>query len=680
MKASQLSPRTRIVFLAAAGVAAGITGAAQADIIFQDNFESAPEVSTAAPLSDTLDADPVAPIGTWVLKDRAVGGGAQSEQVTNYSPPGAHGGSNYLRLANTGDSQAVANFSAVQTGNVTADFWVNTGQADCRLIMRDSADGAGNLLSWGTGANNGFMTYHDGGGWVVSTVPYTLNTWQHMIATFHIDTASYDINLDGNAVTDLPMAYDAGPLSDFAKLVFAAGSSPPMLIDDVVITNTLVGTPQWNYDGSGDWNVTSHWTSGIPNGVDAIANFLSAASAGRTVYTDVPVTVGTLRFDNVHTYLITGLGSLSMQTSSGAALIDVVQGSHKINLPLSLKSNTALTVATGATLTIADPTDFASGVTATKNGAGTLAFLSTLHAAGPATLKINGGVVNLDAANNDPNLSIVIDPATLNLGANQSLGAMTLALGSNVLRVGRTNAGADVPAKLSASSLTVTGAGAADTVHQTLAGNTLRVTGNLQIDAGSKLVKQGAGVLVVGGLNLDNTAQLDLTDGKMVVDYSGATPLASVVSKLTSGRNNGAWNGSGINSSTASANSLTKGIGYAEQSALGVSSFGGETVDGTSILIRYTALGDANLDGTVSSSDFNLFVGGYGMTGSGLWVKGDFNYDGKVSTLDFNHLAGNFGATVPAPMLGSVVPEPAFGGLLILTGVSTCLRRVRRSR
>jgi hypothetical protein len=670
----------RYVAAILASATCGIVASASADVIFQDNFEAAPEVSTAAPLSDTLDADPVAPIGTWVVKDRAAGGGAQSEQVTNYSPPGAHGGNNYLRLANTADSQAVANFSAVQTGNVTVDYWINTAQPDCRLVMRNSTDGAGNLLSWGTGANNGFLTYHDGGGWVTSTVPYQLNTWQHMVATFHFDTASYDINLNGNIATDLPMSYDVGPLDNFAKIAFAAGGSPPTYIDDIVITNTLVGTPQWNFDASGDWNVSAHWTSGIPNGVDAVANFLSAASANRTVYTDVPVTVGTLRFDNSHTYLLTGLGSLSMQTSAGAALIDVVQGSQKINLPLSLKSNTSVNVATGATLTIADPTDFASGVTATKNGAGTLAILSTLHAAGPATLKINGGAVNLDAANNDPNLSIVVDPATLNLGANQTLGAVTLALGSNVLRVGRTNAGADVPAKLIANSLTITGAGSADTLHQTLAGNTLRVTGNLQIDAGSKLVKQGAGVLVVGGVNLNSTAQLDITDGKMVVDYSGASPLASVVSNLTSGRNGGAWNGNGINSSTAAANSTTKGIGYAEQSALGVGSFGGESVDATSVLIRYTALGDANLDGTVNSNDFNLFVGGYGMTGSGLWVKGDFNYDGKVSTLDFNHLAGNFGTTVPAAALGAVVPEPAVGGLMALAGVSACFRRVRRSR
>ena len=53
----------------------------------------------------------------------------------------------------------------------------------------------------------------------------------------------------------------------------------------------------------------------------------------------------------------------------------------------------------------------------------------------------------------------------------------------------------------------------------------------------------------------------------------------------------------------AAANATGTGVGYAEASqALGISgaqtaSWGGETVDATSVLARYTLLGDATLDG-----------------------------------------------------------------------------------
>jgi hypothetical protein len=213
----------------------GLSSPAYAVVVFQDNFETAPEVSSAAPLSDSLDADPVATVGTWVMKDRGSGGGDQSEQVTNYGTPGAHSGNNYLRLANTADSQAIANFTAVQTQDVVVDYWINTQQNDARLLMRNSTDGTGNLLSWGA-TNAGSMTYLDSNGWHVTSVPYQLNVWQHMIATFHFTAGTLDINLDGNIAMGLPMTYDAGPLADFAKVVFVGGGSPPVNVDDIVIS------------------------------------------------------------------------------------------------------------------------------------------------------------------------------------------------------------------------------------------------------------------------------------------------------------------------------------------------------------------------------------------------------------------------------------------------------------
>jgi len=59
------------------------------------------------------------------------------------------------------------------------------------------------------------------------------------------------------------------------------------------------------------------------------------------------------------------------------------------------------------------------------------------------------------------------------------------------------------------------------------------------------------------------------------------------------------------------------------------------------IEIMYTLLGDANLDGKVNGTDFNLMATNFNQAVTDGWDKGDFNYDGKVNGSDFVLLADN---------------------------------------
>ena len=113
------------------------------------------------------------------------------------------------------------------------------------------------------------------------------------------------------------------------------------------------------------------------------------------------------------------------------------------------------------------------------------------------------------------------------------------------------------------------------------------------------------------------------------------------------------------------------------------------------IEILYTLLGDANLDGKVNGTDFNILAANFN-TGGDSWDQGDFTYDGKVNGSDFNLLAANFnqGATqsalgvADASALSSFaaangigvtgVPEPASAAMMVMAGLGI-FRRGRRS-
>ncbi len=82
--------------------------------------------------------------------------------------------------------------------------------------------------------------------------------------------------------------------------------------------------------------------------------------------------------------------------------------------------------------------------------------------------------------------------------------------------------------------------------------------------------------------------------------------------------------------------------------------------------------GDANLDGVVDSSDFNLWNGNK-FTGALAWGGGDFNFDGVVDSSDFNVWNSNkfqsSGGTLVPESTGSIL---AFLALAMLLG---CGRR-----
>src|SRR5436189_3171835 len=151
----------------------------------------------------------------------------------------------------------------------------------------------------------------------------------------------------------------------------------------------------------------------------------------------------------------------------------------------------------------------------------------------------------------------------------------------------------------------------------------------------------------------------------MVVNYTGASPAASIRTLLVNGRGpaafgNAAWNGlGGIISPAASTaaqglggggDGVNLAVGYGENSALPLGSyttFAGQTVGSASILIKFTRGADADLDGIVGNSDVTIVGGKFGAAGSGEWYFGDFDYSGSCDNADVTALGGLFNPSAP---------------------------------
>ncbi len=166
----------------------------------------------------------------------------------------------------------------------------------------------------------------------------------------------------------------------------------------------------------------------------------------------------------------------------------------------------------------------------------------------------------------------------------------------------------------------------------------------LSVDGAVTLSGGGAKVIVTKNLAVAGT--LNLSDNDLVYDYSGATPYDAVFALIATGRNGGSWDGaSGIRTSNASAD-LT-GLAIAEASdALGLSGaqtagFDGQSVDATALLIKFTYVGDANLDGMINGDDYFQIDSAFPQQAHG-YLSGDFNYDGLINGDDYFLIDSNF--------------------------------------
>jgi hypothetical protein len=186
---------------------------------------------------------------------------------------------------------------------------------------------------------------------------------------------------------------------------------------------------------------------------------------------------------------------------------------------------------------------------------------------------------------------------------------------------------------------------------------------------GAVNVAVGAGgdkVIVAQDFSLSPISKLNLNDNALIVDYTTASPFESMRMDISYGR-----------IYSALSDGATRGLGYADNVVLGATSVGGEPVDPTSVIVTFTYLGDADLNGRVDVADLGRLASSWQT--SAPWTNGDFDYSGFVDVADLGMLASNWQAGVGSSLgpslqealasmgLGhAVVPEPVAIGLIAL--------------
>jgi hypothetical protein len=443
--------------------------------------------------------------------------------------------------------------------------------------------------------------------------------------------------------------YAGAPLADLSGLSLASPTLSGMavsLINDQANTQVKLRVaalppPQWNVDADGSWGNDNNWSTFVqPNSPTDTANFLGKITAARTVTLDGAKTVNQVNFDNPNTYtLAPGTGGSLTVTGTGAS-ISVNKGNHIISAPVTLTDDTNITI-TGATngLRLEGGLSIAAGRTVAKKSDGSLTISGAQSHGAGAALQVGQGTVNL--ASNAGSAATATSAAGANLAISifNGGGSGSIVLGSHQ-----------------------------DVKEATVNYNETDLQG---LDLNSPATPGAYNALRIYATDLDGT-KLAMSDA-----IHNATINA----------------GDGVYDS---------GIGAHPGSKIGVAVVSDAHGDKLT-MVRTTRVGDLNLDGSVTISDFIDLASNFNASGPGItWQEGDLNGDQSVTISDFIDLAANFNSNyagsvgvlnpsdlqtlanfassigVDPGVIGSAVPEPATIGLLAIGALGLMGRRRRR--
>lgn len=195
----------------------------------------------------TVDYDPVATVGTWVIDetDDSLGEQLEMVQVSDFTGtttggaeyPGAIQGSNYMRINRAGDyNAAYGTPDSLQDTNgdmlhVEWMAWVRPGTDNLGILsLYKNLEGTGNRLAALAVQDDGSI---NGGG----SMTYTQGLWQKWEVDYEVGASTFDLSIDGVTETGLAVNTSGGAAGAFR---FGSRSGGELLVDAVPAIPELV--------------------------------------------------------------------------------------------------------------------------------------------------------------------------------------------------------------------------------------------------------------------------------------------------------------------------------------------------------------------------------------------------------------------------------------------------------
>jgi autotransporter-associated beta strand protein len=329
--------------------------------------------------------------------------------------------------------------------------------------------------------------------------------------------------------------------------------------------------------------------------------------------------------------------TLSADYFANYGILNIASGATLTNYgpsPLVLAAGSRTTVASGGTISLTNSQPLNLSSLLTNNGTITGAPINVYYG-GLATGTGSWPAVNLSAgATFSP--GGVQTPFTPNFATtayiqptpgNESVAAPVTLLADTIADVTNSTDSLTLTSQLTASGITLT------KIHPgTLALTNLRAAALVATDGTLAILPSHtpSATSSLNSLTITGTGHFDLADNNLVLDYTASSPLTQIRQYLQTGA---------LTSSSATNNSNhTTALGYAEASQLSPTTAaqiaGTLPYDSTTLLIKYTYIGDANLDGKITADDYALLDKGFAQHLT-TWTYGDFNYDGVINQNDY---------------------------------------------
>jgi autotransporter-associated beta strand protein len=279
----------------------------------------------------------------------------------------------------------------------------------------------------------------------------------------------------------------------------------------------------WASTGSGDWSVPGNWSPLAPAASGATVRFGSALAGAATVNVDGPVSVAGMIFDHTFGYALDG-SAVTLANGAAPAFIQVRQATHTLSNAVTLADGVIVSVATGATLRVADEISGSGALTVEGGGTLSLEGVSTR----PAVVR-GGATVTVPTVAALGGADLTLDNGTLAVAASDELGG-NVALGNEGgALASATGATLQLTATVTgAGGLTKTGAGTVVLSADALgyAGATVSGGGTLSTpDLPSGALVLGGGTFLYTGVSDASSQPVTLASGSRAAVLRTASDL-----------------------------------------------------------------------------------------------------------------------------------------------------------